>query len=94
MWNCKCDKVKRKIVIQNYENGGLKMVDFNMCIKAAKVKWIKKYLTCQNDTAWKTTFEYLSNLENLALYCMSNFDTCELPKNLPIYFKESLTQWK
>ena len=30
LWGCKCDKVKRDIVIQDYENGGLKMIDFTM----------------------------------------------------------------
>ena len=28
IWNGKADKVKRKIIIQDYSEGGLKMIDF------------------------------------------------------------------
>ena len=43
LWEDKPDKVKRATVIQDYEFGGLKMIDFEytcMC-KSMKAMWIK-----------------------------------------------------
>ena len=94
LWKGKCDKVKRKIVMQDVEKGGLNVTDLAMCIKAVRIKWIKKYINCKNDPAWKKTFEFLCNKENLNLFITSNFDTNELPVYLPLYHKESFKFWK
>ena len=94
LWNGKVDKVKRDIVIQEYEYGGLKMSTFDMCIKAAKVKWIQKYLDCSNSAQWKTTLEYLAKKQSLKMFVMSNFKLKELPKDLPMYYLDSFLNWK
>ena len=36
IWNGRSDKVKCKIIIQDYEKGGLKMINFDIYVKAAK----------------------------------------------------------
>ena len=43
IWNGKTDKVKGKIIIQKYEHGGIKMVDFKNYVNASKCKWIQRY---------------------------------------------------
>ncbi len=89
LWNSKTHKVKRNVVIQNYDDGGLHMTDLDLCIKAVRVKWIKKYLKCDTDAIWKKSFEYLCKVRNLPLYCLSNYKINELPKTPPVYYKES-----
>ena len=82
------------MVIEDYKDGGLRMTDLDLCIKAAKIKWIQKYLKCDTQAAWKKSFEYLCKMRNLPIYCLSNYKISELPNTLPIYYKESFRFWK
>ena len=94
LWNGKTDKVKRSIVIQDYEHGGLKMASFDMCIKSTKIKWIKKYLESDHNASWKITLEYMCKKQSLRLFIMSDFVIDELPSNLPLYYKDTFMYWK
>ena len=42
LWNNKGDKIKRSVIISEYEKGGLKMVDIATFNKSLKTTWIKK----------------------------------------------------
>ena len=57
LWNDKGDKIKRNIMINDYSEGGLKMIDiasFNWSLKAT---WVKKYLDKENCESWKSFFD-------------------------------------
>ena len=92
IWNGKTDKVKRTFLEQEYEDGGLKMLDFGTMVKGAKVKWIKRYLSCE-DIAWKVMFEQFCGKVNLNVFLRSNFDINELPEGIPSYYAESIRHW-
>ena len=49
LWNGKGDKVKRKVMINDYCDGGLKMIDLFSFNKSLKSTWIKKYLDTNNN---------------------------------------------
>ena len=57
LWDGKGDKIKRDIMISDYENGGLKMIDIKSFNKALKSTWIKKYLDKDNHGKWKLYFD-------------------------------------
>ena len=57
LWNNKGDKIKRSVMINNYESGGLKMIDFFLFNKSPKTTWIKKYLDESNRGKWKDFYE-------------------------------------
>ena len=42
LWNDKGDKIKRKVMINDYFKGGLKMIDLVSFNKSLKLTWIKK----------------------------------------------------
>ena len=44
LWSGRGDKIKRSTVINDYSEGGLKMLDIESFNKALKIIWIKKYL--------------------------------------------------
>ena len=48
LWNNKGDKIKRSVMINDYESGGLKMIDISSFNKSLKTTWIKKYLDESN----------------------------------------------
>ena len=41
LWNDKGDKIKRKIMINDYSEGGLKMIDIASFNKSLKATWIQ-----------------------------------------------------
>ena len=59
LWDGKGDKIKRDIMISDYNNGGLTMIDIKLFNKALKSSWITKYLDLENHGKWKL----LSDLE-------------------------------
>ena len=52
LWNNKGDKIKRSVMINTYESGGLKMIDISFFNKSLKTTWIKKYLDESNRGKW------------------------------------------
>ena len=58
LWDGKGDKIKRDVIIGNYSDGGLKMIDLYSFNKALKSTWVKKYLDPENHGKWKYFFDY------------------------------------
>ena len=84
LWDNKPDKISRKTIVQNYEKGGLKMIDIDLFINSIKASWVKR-ITNNNSTGdWKHI--YLSLLErvggNFIFEC--NIDTKDLKNTLKI----------
>ena len=46
LWNGKGDKIKRNTIINDYPNGGLKMIDIVSFSKSLKATWIKNIFGC------------------------------------------------
>ena len=57
LWNDKGDKIKRKVMISDSSEGGLKMIDITTLNKSHKATWIKKYLNTENCSKWKVFFD-------------------------------------
>ena len=53
LWNNKPDKIKRKQLTQNYQNGGLRMLDIYLFINSLKCSWIKRLFENKNKGQWK-----------------------------------------
>ena len=58
LWDGKGDKIKRSIMISDYENGGLRMLDRHSFNKALKLSWVRKYLNDNNSGKWKLLFDF------------------------------------
>ena len=52
IWIQKNDRISRKTIIQDYQNGGLRMVCVKSLIKSLKVTWIRRILHATNDISW------------------------------------------
>ena len=57
LWNDKGDKIKRNIMINDYSEGGLKMIDIDSFNRSLKAVWIKKCLDTENQEGWKSFFD-------------------------------------
>jgi len=45
IWNGKSDKVKRNVIIDSYERGGLQMADIKSYFVALKASWVCRLVT-------------------------------------------------
>jgi len=95
IWNSKPNKVKRSILFQEYEYGGLKLTNLSMFISAIKASWIKRYLDSKNNGQWKI---FIKN--NLDMYGNTLIFECEIDelfiKNISknnIFLNNILTSW-
>jgi hypothetical protein len=92
IWNNKNDKIKRKTLISDYKDGGLKMIDVNSFIKAQKVMWVKRFLS--PDTAsWKALLTLLLEdyLKTDTFKC--SLDCSKRPKDFPLFYWQILENW-
>ena len=55
LWEGKPDKIKRINLTQNYQKGGLKMINLSLFIKAMKSTWIRRIVKSTN-SPWATLF--------------------------------------
>lgn len=90
LWEGKIDKVNRKLIIQDYELGGCRMVDIKSFIKALKLSWLRR-LQLRNDNI----FRLFSTIVNVKLKHVDDFgdDFCQLKANSAknVFWKEVLT---
>lgn len=93
VWNGKTDKIKRKIFIQEFANGGLKMIDFKNYVKASKCKFIQRFLASNNPSKFNL-FKYFCGVQNVNVYLRSNFKLEEIKGEMPTYYKDCLMAWK
>ena len=84
------DKVTRLSTINEYEYGGLKMIDLESMIKSLRLAWLKRIFG-ENDGAWKNYLRVsLKRYGGLFLfYC--NYDIKD--HHVPSLFYSELLQW-
>jgi len=89
------DKVKRNTLIQDYKNGGLKMLDLETAEKKQCVKWIQRFLEPKVISPWKMVLkEYIKPYGDLNLILFSNFDEKEMSIYLPSFYQNMFHHWK
>jgi hypothetical protein len=44
LWDDKCEKIKRSILINNFEKGGLNMTNIEMFVTMLQIKWVNSLL--------------------------------------------------
>ena len=86
IWKGK-DKVKRSALINDIEDGGLKMLDLESMISAPRVMCVKKYVE-NYESPWKYVLDfYLKKVGGKFLF-QCNFDHRTLSITLPIFYRE------
>ena len=87
LWNGRQHKVKKKVITQNIENGGCKMIDLVAKLKAQKIEWVKKMLDDTNGHIWRETMKTILGVQNISLFLNSNYI---IPKKITKFYKAVL----
>ena len=83
-------------MINDYPNGGLKMIDIQSFSKLLKITWIKKYLDTENQGKWKLFFDLELGTLGGKIALTGNLnkkDTTSTAKASNSFIKEVLTIW-
>ena len=84
------DKVTRLSAINEYENGGLKMIDFETMVKSLRLAWLKR-IFCENDGAWKSYIRQILKQSGGFFLFRCNYDVKDIPIRSQFYTE--LLQW-
>ena len=96
LWDGKGDKIKRNVMINDFSEGGLKMIDIESFNKSLKSSWIKKYLDPENSSSWKSFFDLELQShggKTLFLGILTRKDACCFIEVSDPFIKEILEIW-
>jgi hypothetical protein len=89
IWNGKPDKIKRNLIINSYERGGLQMIDIKSYFIALKATWVSRLVT-GNISNWKLIpLKYFNAIGNNWLVFSMNLDSTKSLR-LHIYQKNAI----
>ena len=81
IWNNGPDKIKRSELVQDYKDGGLKMIDVHSFLAGLKVSWFKRLYWADHDVEWANIAkDMLPSIETLA--CFGSTKLKDLSKKL------------
>jgi len=86
------DKIKRTALINDIENGGLKMLDIQSLILSQRVIALKRFIEDYNSPCKGVLATFLGEIGGKSILCC-NFDTRKLPIYLPDFYKGCLDAW-
>ena len=85
LWKGK-DKVTRASTINNYEEGGIKMVDIESLIKSLPLSWLKRIFS-DNSGAWKNYREYILKDSGCLMLFKCNYNVKDLQITCTFYLE-------
>ena len=90
LWNGK-DKVIRYSTYAPYDQGGLKMLDYDSMIKALRLSWLKRIVDPDYSGFWKSYLNYLLQNEGGLFLVQCNYEINQV--TLPTTFYRELLEW-
>ena len=86
----KKDKIKRSGLYQNLDNGGIRMTDFDIMLKAPKLAWIPRLLRISDNANWCIIPKhYFRSKGELNFLLRRNYDT-NTSNGVPLFYKKIL----
>ena len=90
LWKNRKDKIKRVVMYQTVEKGGINFANFCTIIKALRLAWIGRLLSTSDDK-WKAIPNYYFRKNGSLLFLLKcNYDIKLLKTGLPLFYRELL----
>ena len=85
--------VKKSVLMNTYEYGGLNFLDFSSLNNTFKINWIRQFL-CNPNSIWNFIPNYyFSKLGGLPFLLICNYNIARIPYNLSKFHKQALLAW-
>ena len=95
LWDKKGDKIKIVEMINDYDEGGLKMIDIQSVNESLKIRWIQGYVNNDNQAEWKLFVDYYLQKHGGKAVFLSNLkpqDVLQLNLKDP-FLREIIERW-
>ena len=90
LWKYMKDKIKRNVVCQPLENGGLNFINFDIIVKSLRLAWIARLISNSDDN-WKAIPNFFfDKYGGLPFLLKCNYNTATLDNNLSSFYRELL----
>ena len=83
--------VKKEVLVQNIENGGLKMPDVGSMIKSLKLTWIKRLI--DGDTSFSKIASNHAKIPNIKHFIKYKNEEKFLRHDMPSFYKQIFSYW-
>ena len=93
LWKGK-DRIKRNIMVQDYEYGGVRMMNYKLFIKAQRISWLKRLIYGKNDMGWKLFFDYCCKLVGGRFIFLCDYELSRLNLLIPQFYHDILKAWE
>ena len=95
IWDSKPDKIKRSVIMQDYKNGGLRLMNIDYFIEALKAGWVRRIFDEQNKGIWKEFYLEKFNAFGGKLILESNLhiQDCSQITNKNMFLWDVLAGW-
>ena len=93
LWKGK-DRIKRKIMNQDYEDGGVKMFNYVLFVKTQRIMWVKRLLYGEKEIGWKMFFDYGCRSVGGRFIFLCDFEFSKLKLDIPPFYLECLKAWQ
>ena len=91
IWPKKKHHIKKRVLIQSIEDGGLKMPDIKTMIKATKLMWIKRFLTKNNN--YTSIAHVNSKIDNFEDFFYNKLSAYHLKSKPTPFYNQFLIYW-
>ena len=88
------DRVKRNIIYQDYDYGGMKMTNYTLFVKTQRVMWLKRLIYGEKEMGWKLYFDYCCKSVGGRLIFLCDYEISKLELNIPRFYLEILKAWQ
>ncbi len=96
LWDDKQPRIKKEVLYNSYENGGLKLPHLPTQIDAIKIAWVKRIMMAENNCVWKLFAQNCLKLDIKLLFEVNiSFKDLEkvIPGKLNLFWKDVLKSW-
>ena len=88
------DRIKRNIMYQDYDYGGLKMTNYRLFVKTQHIMWLKRLIYGEEKMGWKLYFDYACKSVGGRFISLCDYEISKLELNIPQFYVEILKAWQ
>lgn len=93
IWKNKIHYIKKSVIMNSYENGGLNVLDFATLNNTCKVNWLKQIVKNPNSIWCFIPSHILSKLGGIHFFLSCNYNIDKIPAKLAEFHRQAFLSW-
>lgn len=94
IWRNKHHYIKKGNTIKNFEDGGIKAIDFEIMNGVLKIKWLQSFMKSSHEIWFAVPSMVFSKVGGVEFLLRCDFDIPKLPIKLSAFHQQVLLNWK